>query len=163
MSSTSPARRRSLDGNRDCLAAPDIGAYEVTGQGIACDPPPTISEVRDDQQGLRPQGRKKKKAGRRSKAVKRGTKFTYTLSEPAKVKIAIERKQAGKGKKAKPHFSKVTTLSAQEGSGKQSTPFSGRVKGKPLKPGKYRTTITATDSAGQTSVPRRVGFRILAG
>ncbi len=45
----------------------------------------------------------------------------------------------------------------------QSTQFSGRVKGKPLKPGKYRATITATDSAGQTSAPQRLSFKIVSG
>jgi hypothetical protein len=153
---------RSLDGNLDCRAAPDIGAFEVTGQGVACDPPPTISKFGMTNKVFAPKGKKKKK-GHTSTAVKRGTRFTYTLSEPAKVKITIERKKTREGKKSKPHFAKVTTLSAQEKSGKQSTSFSGRVKGKPLKPGKYRATIVATDSAGQASAPQKLGFQIVSG
>jgi hypothetical protein len=158
---------RSLDGNLDCLAAPDIGAFEVTGQSAVCaDPIPVISKFGITNKTFAPKGGKK--AHRRSarlsakrKHVKRGTKFTYTLSEPAGVKIAIERKKGGKRKKAR--FAKVTTLSQQKKSGRQSTKFSGRVKGKPLKPGSYRATITATDSAGQKSQPRKLTFKIVSG
>jgi hypothetical protein len=154
---------RSLDGNRDCVAAPDVGAFEVTGQSAACpDPIPTISKFGMTNKVFAPKGGKSKK-GQASKAVKRGTKFTYLLSEAAKVKITIERKKAGKGKKGKPKFSKVTTLSGQKEAGKQSTKFSGRVKGKPLKPGKYRATIVATDAAGQESEPDQLTFHIVTG
>ena len=34
---------RSLDGNRDCIAAPDIGAFEVAGQSAAC--PPKVADA----------------------------------------------------------------------------------------------------------------------
>jgi hypothetical protein len=158
---------RSVDGNRDCLPAPDIGAFEVTGQSATCpDPIPVISKFGMTNRTFAPKGGKKPhrrgaRTSAKAKHVKRGTKFTYTLSEPAGVKIAIERKKAGKGKK--PKFAKVTTLSQQKKSGKQSTKFSGQVKGKPLKPGKYRATITASDSAGQKSQPRQITFKIVSG
>lgn len=70
---------------------------------------------------------------------------------------------AKKLRKGKPRWVKVTTLTAQKGLGKQLTPFSGRVKGKPLSPGRYRAQITATDSAGQASEPRQLSFRIVSG
>jgi hypothetical protein len=158
---------RSLDGNRDCIAVPDIGAREVTGQGVECDPFPTISGFGVSNRVFAPKGGKgaKRSAMARSSAlhkpVKRGTKFSYTLSEPAKVSIVIERKGTRRGKKAR--FVKVTTLSSEKRSGKQSTPFSGRVRGKPLKPGRYRATIVATDAAGQASAPHRLSFRIIRG
>ena len=47
--------------------------------------------------------------------------------------------------------------------GRQSLRFSGRLRGKPLKPGGYRATIVAVDSAGQASDPRRVSFRVVHG
>jgi hypothetical protein len=156
---------RSLDGNRDCVAMPDIGAYEVTGQSVPCpDPPPAISKFGISNKVFAPKGKKAKRAksSASGKKVKRGTKFTYTLSEAAQVKITIERrKKTKKGKKAK--FAKVTTLSAQKHQGRQSTSFSGRVKGKALKPGKYRATIIATDTAGQGSAPQKLSFKIVAG
>jgi hypothetical protein len=160
-----PGSPRSLDGNRDCVATPDIGALEVTGQGVACDPPPTISKFGMTNRKFAPKGKAGKKKGAdargSAKAPKKGTKFTYTLSEAAKVAIVIERKQVRKGKK--PRWVKATTLKAQKGSGKQSTPFNGKAKGKPLKPGKYRARITATDTAGQASAPKQTGFTVLSG
>ena len=95
---------RALDGNGDCSPAPDIGAFEVTGQGVACDPPPAISNFGMTNKTFAPKGGKKKSSGHPSKAVKRGTKFTYTLSEPAKVKIVIERKKKKKKKGKKTSF-----------------------------------------------------------
>jgi hypothetical protein len=170
---------RSLDGNRDCLAAPDIGAYEVTGQDVPCDPPPTISRFGMTNRVFAPAGGRARTSARKRK-VKRGTRFTYALSEPASVAIAISRKsrgrrvkRAGKArcvkptpKKTKPRcvrFTKVTTLTGDERAGRQATPFSGRVRGKALKTGRYRATIVATDGAGQKSLPRRISFRVVRG
>jgi hypothetical protein len=157
---------RALDGNRDCAAAPDIGAYEVTGQGVECDPPPTISGFGLTNKAFAPKGAARKPgrrgaAGSARKRIKRGTKFTYTLSEPARVSIVIERKKPRRGKK--PRWVKATTLSAQEEGGKQNTPFSGKVRRRLLKPGRYRARITATDSAGQRSAPKQRGFTVLPG
>ena len=152
---------RSLDGNRDCVAAPDIGAFEVAGQSAACPPKvadavPVVSGFGISNKTFAPRGKKPAKASR----VKRGTKFTYSLSEPAQVAIKIERRKPGKGR---PKFAKVTSIGGQQRSGKDSTPFSGKVKGKPLKPGKYRATIVATDAAGQASAPHQLSFTILSG
>jgi hypothetical protein len=158
---------RSIDGNHDCIAAPDIGALEVGGQSSACPPPPkvadavpVVSDFSITNRKFAPKGSSKPKAKSSAKKPKKGTRFTYSLSEPAKVAILIERRKAGKGK---PKFAKVTTLSAQQKSGKQSMAFSGLVKGKPLKPGKYRATITATDSAGQASAPHQLSFQVVIG
>ena len=152
---------RSLDGNRDCIAAPDIGAFEVAGQSAACPPKvadavPVVSGFGISNKTFAPKGKKPAKAS----GVKRGTKFTYSLSEPAQVAIKIERRKPGKGR---PKYAKVTTIGGQQRSGKDATPFSGKVKGKPLKPGKYRATIVATDGAGQASTPHQLNFKIVSG
>jgi hypothetical protein len=176
---------RSLDGNRDCLAAPDMGAFEVTGQGIPCDTPPVVTQFGVTNKVFAPVGGKGGAKGSAlisaRKKVKRGTRFVYTLSEAAKVTITIERKlkgrRVGRGAKARclkatranrkaprcARFVKVTSLGAQAKAGKQSLPFSGRVRGKPLRPDSYRATIVAKDAGGQTSSPRQVGFRIVRG
>ena len=60
-------------------------------------------------------------------------------------------------------FLKAGSLSAQAQAGRQSLRFSGRLRGKPLKPGGYRATIVAVDAAGQASDPRRVSFRVVRG
>jgi hypothetical protein len=175
---------RSLDGNRDCIAAPDLGAIEVTGQESACDPPPQLSRVGMTNRVFAPQRRARRsrraRSSRKRKGVKRGTRFLYRLSEPAQVAITIERRSRGRRVRragrvrcvkatrrgAKPRcsrFVKVVTLGANEKVGRQSTPFSGLVRGKALKPGRYRATIVATDSAGQDSQPRQVSFRVVHG
>lgn len=151
---------RSLDGNRDCVAVPDIGAYELAGQSAACpDPAPVVSGFKITNKKFAPKPSSKSRAKASKKGPRKGTKFIYRLSEPAKVAIKIERRKKTKGKA---RFAKATTLNAKKKAGKQSTPFSGVVRGKPLKPGKYRATIVATDSAGQASAPRRLSFKILA-
>jgi hypothetical protein len=178
---------RMLDGNRDCLAVPDIGAFEVTGQSVACvvDPRPEISAFGMTNRVFAPAGGPKGGKGRpaRSSArkAKRGTRFTFTLSEPARVTIAIERRakgrRAGRGRNSRcvkqtsanlkaprcARFLKAGSLSAQAQAGRQSLRFSGQLRGKPLKPGGYRATIVAVDSAGQASDPRRVSFRVVRG
>jgi hypothetical protein len=152
---------RSLDGDRDCIAAPDIGAFEVAGQSAPCPPKvadaiPVVSGFGITNKTFAPKGKKPAKAS----GVKRGTKFTYSLSEPAQIAIKIERRKPGKGR---PKYAKVTTIGGQQRSGKDATPFSGKVKGKALKPGKYRATIIATDAAGQASAPRQLNFKVISG
>jgi hypothetical protein len=174
---------RALDGNRDCTAVPDIGAFEVTGQEATCpvDPAPSVSAFGITNKVFAPAG-KSAKATTSARKPKQGTRFTYKLSEPARVAIVIARKtlgrRLGKGTKSrctkvtpanrdkgKPctRFVKKTTIGGQEQSGRQSTPWNGRIGKKPAKPGKYRATIVATDTAGQRSKPRSLSFKIVAG
>jgi hypothetical protein len=157
----------------------------VTGQGIPCDPPPAVTQFGVTNKVFAPVGGKGGAKGSAllsvRKKVKRGTRFVYTLSEEAKVTIAIERKLKGRriGRGAKGRcvkatranrkaprcvrFLKVTSLGAQGKPGKQSLFFSGRVQTKALKPGPNRATIIAKDAGGQTSSPRQVRFRIVHG
>jgi hypothetical protein len=194
---------RSLDGDGDCLAVPDIGAYEVTGRSAACPSPPAapstqptplptgtgqppvVLSFRVTNRVFAPAG--KRSAGASSaeaaaasrRSAKRGTRFTYRLSEPAVVRIAIERRRSG-GKRARSRvlacrthkpgagarcagFVRLATLRSRGRAAAGSTRFSGRLKGKPLRPGRYRATIVATDAAGQPSQPRRVRFRVVRG
>jgi hypothetical protein len=170
---------RSLDGNFDCVPAPEIGAFEVTGLGVACvgNAKPVVSGFGMTNRVFAPAGAPTSKRIRAiaAKRAKRGTRFTYSLSEPARVAIAIERKVRVGPRHAAPRralkvrmaaksrFINVTSLTAQQQAGRQATPFSGRVRSKALKPGPYRATVVATDSTGQASDPQRVVFRIVAG
>lgn len=169
---------RSLDGNRDCIAAPDMGAFEVTGLEAACpvklvDQPPVVSGFAVTNKVFAPTGTPVK--GK----VKRGTRFTYKLSEAAHVVITILRKAPGRlvGKGAKARCVKVTaanrrrkacvrllpatTLSADNGAGSQAITWNGRIHGKPAPAGAYRATIEAADSAGQKSQPQQVSFKVV--
>ncbi len=99
-------------------------------------------------------------------------RFRYRLSERAKVRFTIQRKLPGRkvGKRCKRRtkanagkrkcsiFRSVGRLKAKGKAGRNVRRFSGRLKGKPLKPGPYRLTAIATDSAGGRSTPKRSGF-----
>jgi hypothetical protein len=169
---------RSLDGSGDCVAAPDIGAFE---RPDACPPPPVnvapeMTNVGVTNKVFAPLGRATATARRR---VKRGTRFRYTLSEPARVRITIERvlpgRIRGRGasrKCVKPtarnrrarrckRYKRVTALAANEQAGRQSTAFSGRVRRRALKPGRYRARLVATDALGARSAERRIALRIV--
>jgi hypothetical protein len=118
--------------------------------------------------------------GRTSRArTSRGTRFVYTLSEAAAVKIAIDRvlrgRHADRSKRSKcvaPSEAKrrtkscrryrwVVTLRASKEAGRRATSFTGIVHGRALKAGRYRARITATDGAGAPSPERRVQFTIV--
>jgi 6-phosphogluconolactonase (cycloisomerase 2 family) len=81
------------------------------------------------------------------------TKFTFKLSEKAKVTLKIERKQ---GKR----FVAVGKLKAKGKEGKNRKGFSGVLRGKSLEPGAYRVSAVAKDSAGGKSKRKRAPFKI---
>jgi hypothetical protein len=45
--------------------------------------------------------------------------------------------------------------------GANRRPFSGRVRGKRLRPARYRATLVGTDRAGNRSAPKRLRFRVV--
>jgi hypothetical protein len=105
-----------------------------------------------------------------------GTTFNFKLSEPARVSIAIGQRRSGRrrGKRCvAPTRSlrrarKCTrlvgkgTLTRNAKQGANSVAFSGRIGFRPLKPGRYQATLTATDAAGNRSRPVLVYFRVVA-
>lgn len=86
--------------------------------------------------------------------VKLGTSFRFTVSEDATVRFKFERKQGKRFKKLGSRSKK-----AKKGAGKLK--WNGKLHGKPLRPGRYRATVVATDAEGARSAPKKVGFRIL--
>ena len=89
----------------------------------------------------------------RFRARRRGrARFRFTLSEPATVRIRVERAFAGRG---------VGRLTQRDRpAGRNTLAFSGRLRGRTLAPGRYRATISAVDRAGNRSAERRTGFTI---
>jgi PKD repeat protein len=72
--------------------------------------------------------------------------ITFTLNRAAGVTIAFARRRLphrGKGKHAKPRFSRAGELTVPGESGVNQIRFSGRVGKRKLTPGSYRATITA--------------------
>ena len=109
-----------------------------------------------------------------AKKVKVGTTFRYTLSEASKVRLVIAQKLPGRrvgkacrkptkrsqGKRCT-RFVKKGTLTRNGTAGRNSVKFSGRIGRRALKPGRYRVTITATDTAGNVSKPATLPFRVV--
>ncbi|HEX6651102.1 MAG TPA: choice-of-anchor Q domain-containing protein [Thermoleophilaceae bacterium] len=146
---------RSLDGNGDCVARPDIGAYE---RPDACPPPPnrapTVSRFAMTHTVFAPEAAR---AAVRRRKPKRGTTFRYTLSEAARVTITIERRVRGR----RSRYRRVGRLRARKRAGRQSTHFSGRLRRRALRAGRYRARIVAVDSLKARSKERRLRFRVV--
>ncbi len=111
-----------------------------------------------------------------STAARVGSRVSYRLSEPATVRFRVQRALPGRrarGRCLKPRRSNrrgkrctrnITLPGAFTHSGKsgQNTlTFRGRLRGRKLRPGRYRLRAIATDSAGNVSQPKRSRFRIV--
>jgi uncharacterized delta-60 repeat protein len=92
-------------------------------------------------------------------AVKRGTSFLFTMSEAARVTVKIERRKHRRNGRV--GFSRVGAFSADGSAGPNRRRFSGRIGKKRLRPGRYRATLVATDTAGNASQPKSLSFRVL--
>jgi Putative metal-binding motif/RTX calcium-binding nonapeptide repeat (4 copies) len=104
-----------------------------------------------------------------------GTTVAYKLSEQAQTTFTVERKLRGfkRGRKCvakKPRrkakrctrYKKVRGSFTHAGAvGLNSFRFMGRLRGKALRPGRYRLVAVAADLEGNRSKPRRSSFRIV--
>jgi len=112
----------------------------------------------------------------RKRKVPTGTKVSFRLSEASSVKFTVQRKARGRkvgGKCKRPTRSNrknkaCTRWKSVRGSftvagkaGTNSFTFRGRIGGKALRPGRYRLSGIATDSAKNASAPKRKRFRIV--
>jgi hypothetical protein len=145
------------DGNLDGTARRDIGAYEVSG--------PLPGEAAGTGTGTGTGGDSGDAADRQapvlsrfSATTARRTRFRYTLSEPARVTIAIQRVLRRDGKTRYRTVGKLTRNGAK---GPNRTVFSGRIGGRTLRPGRYRAVARATDAAKNRSGTKRATFRIV--
>lgn len=98
------------------------------------------------------------------KKPKRGTNVSFTLSEPASVRLTVERcaKRAGKRKRGrclrwKALKGGLTRAGAQ---GPNTLRFDGRLRGKALKAGGYRLVLTPKDGAANVGKAARVAFAV---
>jgi len=111
--------------------------------------PPVLGRIRVVPANFAPKVR-----GVKPGAIKLGTTFRYRVSEAATVRFKIERK---KGKR----FKKLGSRPQAAKAGANKLKWNGKLKGKPLPPGRYRATVVATDKEGGRSAAKTVGFRIL--
>ena len=105
-----------------------------------------------------------------------GTRVRYRLSEAATAKFRVERAAKGRRKRGKciipnrrnrearrcTRYRRVKGTFSHEGSaGLNSVRFTGRVRGKKLRPARYRLVMVASDPAGNRAKPERAKFRVV--
>jgi len=117
------------------------------------------------------------RGAQRRRRPARGTTFRYTLSEPARARFVLRRATRGRragGRCRRPTprnrtrrrctlLRRAGTLTHQGAAGRNARRFSGRIRRRALKPGRYTATLTATDRAGNRSRPARIRFRVVRG
>ena len=113
--------------------------------------------------------------GRTAAKRKRGTVFSFTLDTAGTVKIAIQRAMPGRrsgGRCRKPsrrlrrkpactRWVTQHTLTRSAHAGVNRVPYTGRVRGKALRPGRHRAVFTATAPGFSRSTATTVKFRIV--
>jgi PKD domain len=106
----------------------------------------------------------------------RGATVRYTLSEAARVRFSVQRRTTGRrvgrrcvkttrrnrSRRRCTRFVSVRGSFTHAGAaGRNRFRFSGRVRRRALRRGRYRLVARATDAAGNRSNVRRAGFRIV--
>jgi len=110
-------------------------------------------------------------------AVQRGTTVTYRLDEPARVtftvqqrrhlsrvcrrRLAAHRSRHRTGTRCRRWISLRGRFSRASTAGVNSFRFTGRLRGRALRPGYYRLVARATDGAGNRTSPRRPRFHVV--
>ncbi|NLT06987.1 MAG: hypothetical protein GXY03_11850, partial [Solirubrobacterales bacterium] len=130
--------------------------------------PPRLTGVRVKPRKLRPATRRK---------PRRGATVSYDLSEAASVVAAVQRctrlartkrrggkRRAGKARGRPAPCVRYRTLRgrlrADGAAGANRLRFNGRLRRRPLRPGRYRLTLVATDAAGNRGKPARAAFLV---
>jgi hypothetical protein len=153
------------DGNGDGIARRDLGAFElqpepVDGGGQAGGGGPAADITAPLVSGFRASpatfaiGRARTAVAARTA---RGTRLRYTLSEPARVTVAIKRAVRRGGHI---RYRMIGALKRTGKSGANSIRFTGRIGKRALRPGRYRAVIRAADPAGNRSAPKTIRMRI---
>ncbi len=107
--------------------------------------------------------------------AKKGTTFVYTLSEAGAVRFAIEQRlkgrrvgtrcrkpsKANRTRKACTRYVKIGNFAQDGAAGSNRKKFSGKIGKRKLRPGSYRATLRASDSAGNKSTVKRLAFKVV--
>ncbi len=168
---------RNTDGNGDCVATPDLGAYERPAI-VPCTVPPTGGG-----DGATPSGTTPPAADTRGPLLtdlrlttvrlRKSTTLRWTLDEAATLRIAVRQAAPGRkagghcvarrGERGKPCTRWITraTLARGAGPGPGALKLGRRVGGRLLKLGAHRLEVVARDAAGNRSAPGRVKFKVV--
>jgi peptidoglycan/xylan/chitin deacetylase (PgdA/CDA1 family) len=144
-----PPKGSGLRSGRDSIA-PVIASLVISPKRFAVDSRPTPIVAR----------------------ARRGTRFRYVVSEPSSMRFVIGRRRlirrhrchvAKRRHKARRCFRYrvVGTLRRHVPGAENTTPFSGRIGRRALRPGFYRAAVKAKDLAGNASHTKYVRFRIV--
>jgi pimeloyl-ACP methyl ester carboxylesterase len=109
-----------------------------------------------------------------ARRAKQGTVFSFRLDQPATVKITIQTNAAGRRVdrkcrpparrlRHKPRCTRTTTIATLTRTGHtrlNQVAFTGRIRGRALKPGRYQAAFTAIDAAGACT-PKTLRFTIV--
>jgi hypothetical protein len=126
---------------------------------------PKLSHVRMSASTFRVVKRHGKLRPARAGRIARGTVFHLRLSEKASVSFAIARRAIvhRHGKRLVRFHASGTLHHRGLKQGSHSLPFTGRLRGHALAPGRYRVRIRATDHAGNHSPAVTLKFKIVRG
>lgn len=91
--------------------------------------------------------------------ARRGTRVRFTLSERARVSFRVERRVRRRARRFR-YVRLRGGFSVVRRRGRHAVRFSGRLRRRALRRGRYRLVLVAVDSAGNRSSPKRAGFRI---
>ncbi len=118
---------------------------------------PRLSTLGMSRRRFRP-GRRSTRLSGRSSLARSGTVVRYRLSEPATASLRIQRRGRRRGKVV---YRTVATLTRRGKAGAQRVAFTGRVRGRALRAGRYRISIAARDRAGNRATARALSFVIV--
>jgi hypothetical protein len=154
---------RDIDGQpRTQGSAPDIGADEF----VPPEPPviePTVDMRRPVASLLRVTPGRFRAAAARATRRRAGARISYALDETAKVTFTIKRiiTRVVRGKKRAGYRPLRGSFSDAGEVGGNTLRFSGRLRGRKLRPGLYRLIALPVDAAGNTGNAVYVRFRIV--
>jgi uncharacterized repeat protein (TIGR01451 family) len=134
-------------------ARPDPNAANDSASVTGFAGPPSLSKL-----SIKPRSFAPKSRGATFSAAK-GARVRFKLSRASRVRFLIQRQRRVKGKRRYVTV-KGGRIERKGRSATNSIRFSGRVRHKPLKPGRYRLRAIPHD-AGGTAKPKSVTFRIV--
>ena len=94
--------------------------------------------------------------GFRATRTLRGPRVRYTLNEAAGVTLRIQRALAG----SPTRYRTIGTLTRNGTTGVNATRFTGMLRKRAARPGRYRMRLRATDAAGNRSAPHTARYRV---
>lgn len=160
-----PESSTDVFSSRISFAAPVVSGYRVTNSTFV------VGGGKTPAVGSAARASKRQ---HKANTHKQGTTFRYTLSEAATVTIVITQRLPGRRRdkrcvvptrklrraRACVRLATKETLTRTSHAGANRVVFSGRVGVKALRPGDYQATLTATNTANDTSKGRTVNFTI---